>query len=134
MSFIISSFIFCRYLGAMYHVSGQRARPTTFKSSMTYEILLIVVVAAWLGVGSIIVLPVHRQLRVAAALLDNETWEWRLPVCRCCVQPAWWCSASSLWRWCCSSAKGIMGDRELFQKKEKPASRKKLLQKGGAFK
>ena len=79
MSFIISSF-FAGISGAMLAMYQASVQATTFKSSMTYEILLIVVIG---GIGS-----------VAAS------------VCRCCVPAsAWWCSASSLWRWCCSSAR-----------------------------
>ena len=67
MSFIISSF-FAGISGAMLAMYQASVQATTFKSSMTYEILLIVVIG---GIGCIGVhySPVHEDVRQAVAPL-----------------------------------------------------------------
>ena len=73
MSFIISSF-FAGISGAMLAMYQASVQATTFKSSMTYEI------RHWLGVRfHHRVLPVHRQLRMAAALPRQRDLDRRLP-------------------------------------------------------
>jgi len=104
MSFIISSF-FAGISGAMLAMYQASVQATTFKSSMTYEILLIVVIG---GIGSA---PSSRPSCSSPAPNGCCASSTTRPgsaasVCRCCVPAsAWWCSASSLWRWCCSSAR-----------------------------
>ena len=104
ISFIISSF-FAGISGAMLAMYQASVQATTFKSSMTYEILLIVVIG---GIGSA---PSSRPSCSSPAPNGCCASSTMRPgsaasVCRCCVPAsAWWCSASSLWRWCCSSAR-----------------------------
>ena len=75
MSFIISSF-FAGISGAMLAMYQASVQATTFKSSMTYEILLIVVIG---GIGSISGSCIASFLYVAASewwlrFLDTETY------------------------------------------------------------
>ena len=75
MSFIISSF-FAGISGAMLAMYQASVQTTTFKSSMTYEILLIVVIG---GIGSISGSCIASFLYVAASewwlrFLDTETY------------------------------------------------------------
>ena len=75
MSFIISSF-FAGISGAMLAMYQASVQATTFKSSMTYEILLIVVIG---GIGSVSGSIIASFLFIASSewllrFLDNETW------------------------------------------------------------
>ena len=74
MSFIISSF-FAGISGAMLAMYQASVQATTFKSSMTYEILLIVVIG---GIGSVSGSIIASFLFIASSewllrFLDNET-------------------------------------------------------------
>ena len=105
MSFIISSF-FAGISGAMLAMYQASVQATTFKSSMTYEILLIVVIG---GIGSVsgsIIASCSSPAPNGCCASSTTRPGSAASVCRCCVPAsAWWCSASSLWRWCCSSAR-----------------------------
>ena len=113
MSFIISSF-FAGISGAMLAMYQASVQATTFKSSMTYEILLIVVIG---GIGS------EWLLR----FLDNETWigGFRVPLLRSGFRMVVF--SIIIMAVVLFFRKGIMGDRELFQKK--PASTAKAAKK-----
>ena len=85
MSFIISSF-FAGISGAMLAMYQASVQATTFKSSMTYEILLIVVIG---GIGSVSGSIIASFLFIASSewllrFLDNETWigGFRVPLLR----------------------------------------------------
>ena len=102
MSFIISSF-FAGISGAMLAMYQASVQATTFKSSMTYEILLIVVIG---GIGSVSRPSCSSPAPNGCCASSTTRPGSAASVCRCCVPAsAWWCSASSLWRWCCSSAR-----------------------------
>ena len=128
MSFIISSF-FAGISGAMLAMYQASVQATTFKSSMTYEILLIVVIG---GIGSVSGSIIASFLFIASSewllrFLDNETWIGGLHVpllrsgFRMVVFSIIIMAVVLFFR------KGIMGDRELFQKK--PASTAKAAKK-----
>ena len=85
MSFIISSF-FAGISGAMLAMYQASVQATAFKSSMTYEILLIVVIG---GIGSVSGSIIASFLFIASSewllrFLDNETWigGFRVPLLR----------------------------------------------------
>ena len=132
MSFIISSF-FAGISGAMLAMYQASVQATTFKSSMTYEILLIVVIG---GIGSVSGSIIASFLFIASSewllrFLDNETWigGFRVPLLRSGFRMVVF--SIIIMAVVLFFRKGIMGDRELFQKK--PASTAKDCQKGGAF-
>ena len=121
MSFIISSF-FAGISGAMLAMYQASVQATTFKSSMTYEILLIVVIG---GIGSVSGSIIASFLFIASSewllrFLDNETWigGFRVPLLRSGFRMVVF--SIIIMAVVLFFRKGIMGDRELFQKK--PAS------------
>ena len=131
MSFIISSF-FAGISGAMLAMYQASVQATTFKSSMTYEILLIVVIG---GIGSVSGSIIASFLFIASSewllrFLDNETWigGFRVPLLRSGFRMVVF--SIIIMAVVLFFRKGIMGDRELFQKK--PASTAKAtMQFGG---
>ena len=121
MSFIISSF-FAGISGAMLAMYQASVQATTFKSSMTYEILLIVVIG---GIGSVSGSIIASFLFIASSewllrFLDNETWigGFRVPLLRSGFRMVVF--SIIIMAVVLFFRKGIMGDRELFQKN--PAS------------
>ena len=128
MSFIISSF-FAGISGAMLAMYQASVQATTFKSSMTYEILLIVVIG---GIGSVSGSIIASFLFIASSewllrFLDNETWigGFRVPLLRSGFRMVVF--SIIIMAVVLFFRKGIMGDRELFQKK--PASTAKAAKK-----
>lgn len=128
MSFIISSF-FAGISGAMLAMYQASVQATTFKSSMTYEILLIVVIG---GIGSVSGSIIASFLFIASSewllrFLDNETWigGFRVPLLRSGFRMVVF--SIIIMAVVLFFRKGIMGDRELFQKK--PASTAKTAKK-----
>ena len=128
MSFIISSF-FAGISGAMLAMYQASVQATTFKSSMTYEILLIVVIG---GIGSVSGSIIASFLFIASSewllrFLDNETWigGFRVPLLRSGFRMVVF--SVIIMAVVLFFRKGIMGDRELFQKK--PASAAKAAKK-----
>ena len=128
MSFIISSF-FAGISGAMLAMYQASVQATTFKSSMTYEILLIVVIG---GIGSVSGSIIASFLFIASSewllrFLDNETWigGFRVPLLRSGFRMVVF--SIIIMAVVLFFRKGIMGDRELFQKK--PASTVKAAKK-----
>ena len=128
MSFIISSF-FAGISGAMLAMYQASVQATTFKSSMTYEILLIVVIG---GIGSVSGSIIASFLFIASSewllrFLDNETWigGFRVPLLRSGFRMVVF--SIIIMAVVLFFRKGIMGDRELFQKK--PASTAKATKK-----
>ena len=128
MSFIISSF-FAGISGAMLAMYQASVQATTFKSSMTYEILLIVVIG---GIGSVSGSIIASFLFIASSewllrFLDNETWigGFRVPLLRSGFRMVVF--SIIIMAVVLFFRKGIMGDRELFQKK--PASAAKAAKK-----
>ena len=128
MSFIISSF-FAGISGAMLAMYQASVQATTFKSSMTYEILLIVVIG---GIGSVSGSIIASFLFIASSewllrFLDNETYigGFRLPLLRSGFRMVVF--SIIIMAVVLFFRKGIMGDRELFQKK--PASTAKAAKK-----
>ena len=128
MSFIISSF-FAGISGAMLAMYQASVQATTFKSSMTYEILLIVVIG---GIGSVSGSVIASFLFIASSewllrFLDNETYigGFRLPLLRSGFRKVVF--SIIIMAVVLFFRKGIMGDRELFQKK--PASTAKAAKK-----
>lgn len=126
MSFIISSF-FAGISGAMLAMYQASVQATTFKSSMTYEILLIVVIG---GIGSVSGSIIASFLFIASSewllrFLDNETYigGFRLPLLRSGFRMVVF--SIIIMAVVLFFRKGIMGDRELFQKK--PASTAKAV-------
>ncbi len=121
MSFIISSF-FAGISGAMLAMYQASVQATTFKSSMTYEILLIVVIG---GIGS-----VSGSIIASFLFIASSEWLAALPRQRDLIGGFRVPLLRSGFRMVVFSIiimavvlffrKGIMGDRELFQKK--PAS------------
>ena len=133
MSFIISSF-FAGISGAMLAMYQASVQATTFKSSMTYEILLIVVIG---GIGSVSGSIIASFLFIASSewllrFLDNETWigGFRVPLLRSGFRMVVF--SIIIMAVVLFFRKGIMGDRELFQKK--PASTAKAAKKEARFK
>lgn len=131
MSFIISSF-FAGISGAMLAMYQASVQATTFKSSMTYEILLIVVIG---GIGSVSGSIIASFLFIASSewllrFLDNETWigGFRVPLLRSGFRMVVF--SIIIMAVVLFFRKGIMGDRELFQKSPHPLQK---LPKGGAF-
>lgn len=128
MSFIISSF-FAGISGAMLAMYQASVQATTFKSSMTYEILLIVVIG---GIGSVSGSIIASFLFIASSewllrFLDNETWigGFHVPLLRSGFRMVVF--SIIIMAVVLFFRKGIMGDRELFQKK--PASTAKAAKK-----
>ena len=128
MSFIISSF-FAGISGAMLAMYQASVQATTFKSSMTYEILLIVVIG---GIGSVSGSIIASFLFIASSewllrFLDNETYigGFRVPLLRSGFRMVVF--SIIIMAVVLFFRKGIMGDRELFQKK--PASTAKAAKK-----
>ena len=128
ISFIISSF-FAGISGAMLAMYQASVQATTFKSSMTYEILLIVVIG---GIGSVSGSIIASFLFIASSewllrFLDNETWigGFRVPLLRSGFRMVVF--SIIIMAVVLFFRKGIMGDRELFQKK--PASTAKTAKK-----
>ena len=128
MSFIISS-LFAGISGAMLAMYQASVQATTFKSSMTYEILLIVVIG---GIGSVSGSVIASFLFIASSewllrFLDNETYigGFRLPLLRSGFRMVVF--SIIIMAVVLFFRKGIMGDRELFQKK--PASTAKAAKK-----
>ena len=133
MSFIISSF-FAGISGAMLAMYQASVQATTFKSSMTYEILLIVVIG---GIGSVSGSIIASFLFIASSewllrFLDNETYigGFRLPLLRSGFRMVVF--SIIIMAVVLFFRKGIMGDRELFQKK--PASTAKAAKEEVRFK
>ena len=121
MSFIISSF-FAGISGAMLAMYQASVQATTFKSSMTYEILLIVVIG---GIGSVSGSIIASFLFIASSewllrFLDNETWigGFRVPLLRSGFRMVVF--SIIIMAVVLFFRKGIMGDRELFQKSPHP--------------
>ena len=76
---------------------ANQAQAKTFTTSMTYEILLIVVIG---GIGSISGSCIASFLYVAASewwlrFLDTETYIGAFKVPSCGPASGWWCSPSS---------------------------------------
>ena len=124
MSFIISSF-FAGISGAMLAMYQASVQATTFKSSMTYEILLIVVIG---GIGSVSGSIIASFLFIASSewllrFLDNETWigGFRVPLLRSGFRMVVF--SIIIMAVVLFFRKGIMGDRELFQKKHAPTAK-----------
>ena len=108
---------------------GTSVQATTFKSSMTYEILLIVVIG---GIGSVSGSIIASFLFIASSewllrFLDNETWigGFRVPLLRSGFRMVVF--SIIIMAVVLFFRKGIMGDRELFQKK--PTSTAKAAKK-----
>lgn len=125
---IISSF-FAGISGAMLAMYQASVQATTFKSSMTYEILLIVVIG---GIGSVSGSIIASFLFIASSewllrFLDNETWigGFHVPLLRSGFRMVVF--SIIIMAVVLFFRKGIMGDRELFQKK--PASTAKAAKK-----
>ncbi len=125
MSFIISSF-FAGISGAMLAMYQASVQATTFKSSMTYEILLIVVIG---GIGSVSGSIIASFLFIGCSewllrFLDNETYigGFRLPLLRSGFRMV----VFSIIIMCVVLffRKGIMGDRELFSKRSTGSDKK----------
>ena len=130
MSFIISSF-FAGISGAMLAMYQASVQATTFKSSMTYEILLIVVIG---GIGSVSGSIIASFLFIASSewllrFLDNETYigGFRLPLLRSGFRMVVFSIIIMIV--VLFFRKGIMGDRELFQKKPAKAAKKEVRSK-----
>ena len=114
MSFIISSF-FAGISGAMLAMYQASVQATTFKSSMTYEILLIVVIG---GIGSVSGSIIASFLFIASSewllrFLDNETYigGFRLPLLRSGFRMVVF--SIIIMAVVLFYRQGIMGDREL---------------------
>jgi branched-chain amino acid transport system permease protein len=144
LSFVISSF-FAGISGALLAMYQASVQATTFKSSMTYEILLIVVIG---GIGSVSGSIIASFLFIGCSewllrFLDNETYigSFKLPLLRSGFRMV----VFSVIIMCVVLffRRGIMGDKELtlesvkkfpqrvaalFGKKNKPES----AEKGGA--
>ena len=128
MSFIISSF-FAGISGAMLAMYQASVQATTFKSSMTYEILLIVVIG---GIGSVSGSIIASFLFIASSewllrFLDNEAYigAFKVPLLRNGFRMVVFSVIIMIV--VLFFRKGIMGDRELFQKK--PSSTAKAAKK-----
>ena len=127
MSFIISSF-FAGISGAMLAMYQASVQATTFKSSMTYEILLIVVIG---GIGSISGSCIAAFLYVAASewwlrFLDAETYigSFKVPFLRTGFRMVVF--SVIIMVVVLFFRKGIMGDKELpdlLKKRQKKAKK-----------
>ncbi len=114
ISFCISSF-FAGVGGAMFAMFVNQAQAKPFTTSMTYEILLIVVIG---GIGSISGSCLAAFLYVAASewwlrFLDSRLTFLGIQFRPVPAQPAsaWWYSRWSSWSWCCSSAVASWGPK-----------------------
>ena len=121
LSFCISSF-FAGVGGALFAMFVNNAQAKVYTSTMTYEILLIVVIG---GIGSVSGSIIASFLFIASSewllrFLDNETYigGFRLPLLRSGFRMVVF--SIIIMAVVLFFRKGIMGDRELFQKK--PAS------------
>ena len=128
MAFCISSF-FAGVGGGLFAMFANQAQAKTFTTSMTYEILLIVVIG---GIGSISGSCIASFLYVAASewwlrFLDTETYigAFKVPFLRTGFRMVVF--SIIIMVVVLFFRKGIMGDRELFQKK--PASTAKAAKK-----
>ena len=128
MAFCISSF-FAGVGGGLFAMFANQAQAKTFTTSMTYEILLIVVIG---GIGSVSGSIIASFLFIASSewllrFLDNETWigGFRVPLLRSGFRMVVF--SIIIMAGVLFFRKGIMGDRELFQKK--PASTAKTAKK-----
>ena len=128
MAFCISSF-FAGVGGGLFAMFANQAQAKTFTTSMTYEILLIVVIG---GIGSVSGSIIASFLFIASSewllrFLDNETWigGFRVPLLRSGFRMVVF--SIIIMAVVLFFRKGIMGDRELFQKK--PASTAKAAKK-----
>ena len=128
MAFCISSF-FAGVGGGLFAMFANQAQAKTFTTSMTYEILLIVVIG---GIGSISGSCIASFLYVAASewwlrFLDTETYigAFKVPFLRTGFRMVVFSIIIMIV--VLFFRKGIMGDRELFQKK--PASTAKTAKK-----
>ena len=128
MAFCISSF-FAGVGGGLFAMFANQAQAKTFTTSMTYEILLIMVIG---GIGSVSGSIIASFLFIASSewllrFLDNETWigGFRVPLLRSGFRMVVF--SIIIMAVVLFFRKGIMGDRELFQKK--PASTVKAAKK-----
>ena len=128
LSFVISSF-FAGVSGALFAMFATTVQAKVFTSAMTYEILLIVVIG---GIGSISGSCIATFLYVACSewwlrFLDSETFigNFKLPLLRSGFRMVVFSVVIMIV--VLFFRKGIMGDRELFQKK--PASTAKAAKK-----
>lgn len=125
MSFIISSF-FAGISGALLAMYQASVQATTFKSSMTYEILLIVVIG---GIGSVSGSIIASFLFIASSewllrFLDNETYigGFKVPLLRSGFRMVVF--SLIIMAVVLFFRQGIMGDRELFSKRRGAANKK----------
>ena len=135
MSFIISSF-FAGISGAMLAMYQASVQATTFKSSMTYEILLIVVIG---GIGSVSGSIIASFLFIASSewllrFLDNEAYigAFKVPLLRNGFRMVVFSVIIMIV--VLFFRKGIMGERELpdlFGKRAKKA-KKNVVEEGKA--
>ena len=128
LAFCISSF-FAGVGGGMFAMFANQAQAKVFTTAMTYEILLIVVIG---GIGSISGSCIAAFLYVAASewwlrFLDTETYigSFKVPFLRTGFRMVVF--SIIIMAVVLFFRKGIMGDRELFQKK--PASTAKAAKK-----
>lgn len=137
MSFVISSF-FAGVSGALLAMYQASVQATTFKSSMTYEILLIVVIG---GIGSVSGSIIASFLFIASSewllrFLDNETYigGFRVPLLRSGFRMVVF--SIIIMAVVLFFRKGIMGDRELFSSRPaaKPARKAKTKKTEGSAK
>ena len=128
LAFCISSF-FAGVGGGLFAMFANQAQAKVFTTAMTYEILLIVVIG---GIGSVSGSIIASFLFIASSewllrFLDNETWigGFRVPLLRSGFRMVVF--SIIIMAVVLFFRKGIMGDRELFQKK--PASTAKAAKK-----
>ena len=128
LSFVISSF-FAGVSGALFAMFATTVQAKVFTSAMTYEILLIVVIG---GIGSVSGSCIASFLYIACSewwlrFLDNEAYigSFKVPLLRNGFRMVVFSIIIMIV--VLFFRKGIMGDRELFQKK--PASTAKAAKK-----
>ena len=117
--------------GALLARFQSSVQANTFTSTMTYEILLIVVIG---GIGSVSGSIIASFLFIASSewllrFLDNETWigGFRVPLLRSGFRMVVFSIVIMVV--VLFFRKGIMGDRELFQKKPAKAAKKEVRSK-----